>query len=101
MGGDCASERVPITLAEGRPEDPRPSRAMGRTHHPRLECQPTQSYFHVYLEAIRRESSAEWDCRHRAMAAQVYLEIMPDDLFPIPSPRVDQPDNQGPEGNTP
>jgi hypothetical protein len=23
MGRDCASERVPIALAEGRPEDPR------------------------------------------------------------------------------
>jgi hypothetical protein len=23
MGRDCASERIPIALAEGRPEDPR------------------------------------------------------------------------------
>jgi hypothetical protein len=66
-----------------------------------LNVNPPSPISNEYLEAIRQESSAEWDCRHRAMAAQVYLEIMPDDLFPIPSPRVDQPDNQGPEGNTP
>ena len=66
-----------------------------------LNVNPPSPISNEYLEAIRQESSAEWECRHRAMAAQVYPGIMPDDLFPIPSPRVDQPDNQGPEGNTP
>lgn len=66
-----------------------------------LNVNPPSPISNEYLEAIRQESSVEWECRHRAMAAQVYPGIMPDDLFPIPSPRVDQPDNQGPEGNTP
>src|ERR1700722_1719362 len=66
-----------------------------------LNVNPPSPISNEYLEARRQESSAECDCQHRAMAAQVYTEIMQDDLFPIPSPRVDQPDNQGPEGNTP
>ena len=66
-----------------------------------LNVNPPSPISNEYLEAILQESSAGWECRHRAMAAQVYPGIMPDDLFPIPSPRVDQPDNQGPEGNTP
>src|SRR5580704_16407240 len=45
-----------------------------------------------YSKSLQRNGVADI----RAIAAQVYLEIMPDDLFPIPSPRVDQPDNQGP-----
>jgi hypothetical protein len=66
-----------------------------------LNVNPPSPISNEYLEAILQESSAGWECRHRAMAAQVYPGIMPDDLFPIPSPRVDQPDNQGPEGTTP
>jgi hypothetical protein len=37
MGRDCVSERVPIALAEGRPEDP------GRRHQRRLTSPPLLS----------------------------------------------------------
>jgi hypothetical protein len=101
-----ASDRTrPFAVLPDQPRDGR------RTPESRRRCygqkagglnvNPPNPMSNEYLEAIRQESSAEWDCRHRAMAAQAYPEIMPDDLFPIPSPRVDQPDNQGPEGNTP